>query len=194
MRKNQLKVKVVLLGAAATGKTSIFQAWVTESRPQATSPTIGAAFHSQDVEIDGQEYSVSFWDTAGAERYKSMSPNYIKESSLALILYDTTNRDSFNQLQSYIDLVQEHSDAKIIIDGNKIDLVDNRSVRYDEAHTFASSRGFNYFETSATQRTNVDDLLNEVCVDAIQSAKELSLTEDGLEVSPTGKKQKGCCK
>lgn len=195
-------LKVVLLGAASTGKTTILESWITESKPGDTSPTIGSAFFAQNVDVDGEIQTINFWDTAGSERYESMAPMYVRDSHVALILFDVTNICSFQKIQTYVEMARQNSDAEIVIAGNKIDLEELRMIGKEEAEFYASTHNFKYFETSALDNTGVDDLFNYLCYSAVQKAKSNPSLNDETSnqtqtITPTVSESQihntGCC-
>ena len=155
-----LTVKLVLLGDSRVGKSSVVIRFVKNEFDQYKFPTIGATFLTQSVNVG--EYLVKFeiWDTAGQEKYRSLAPLYYRGASAALVVYDITNRESFDNAQKWIKEVQDQEGTHVVIGiaGNKVDLSSNRQVQTNEGQDFANKQGFIFFETSAKNNTNIIEM------------------------------------
>ncbi|KAL9939441.1 hypothetical protein V8E36_001258 [Tilletia maclaganii] len=133
----QLDAKVVILGSQGVGKTSMVHRYTVESfNPRATPSTIGAQFSTKKVLCDGVKVRLQLWDTAGQERYKSMMPLYYRGSHAAVIVYDITSRQSFEDVKDWVEELRKNmaDDLVIHIVGSKLDLAKNsRAVEFHEA-------------------------------------------------------------
>ena len=101
--------------------------------------------------INNRIYKIQIWDTAGQENFRSITRAYYKNSVCAFVVYDITNRNSFANIQNWIEDIRNQSPKTvlIILIGNKIDLEDKRVVSYDEGNEFAMKNGIIFAETSA---------------------------------------------
>ena len=101
-------------------------------------PTIGIDFISQNIFLEDKTIRLQLWDTAGQERFKALIPNYIRDTSVAIIVYDVTNRSSFKSVQKWIDDVKNQRGDGVIIAllANKIDL-DDRDISEPEGRDLA---------------------------------------------------------
>jgi len=151
MAKEPATAKLVLLGDSLVGKSSIVTRFVKNEFDQYKSSTIGATFFTQSVVIDQQVIKFEIWDTAGQEKYKSLAPLYYRGTSAALIVYDITNKETFDNARTWIDEVQTQEGKTVVIGlaGNKLDLSSNRKVLTEEGEKFARDNNFIFFETSA---------------------------------------------
>ncbi|KAE8211760.1 hypothetical protein CF327_g4520 [Tilletia walkeri] len=135
----QLDAKVVILGSQGVGKTSMVHRYTVESfNPRATPSTIGAQFSTKKILCDGVKVRLQLWDTAGQERYKSMMPLYYRGSHAAVIVYDITSRQSFQDVKSWVEELRKNmaDDLVIHIVGSKLDLAENaREVDLEEARS-----------------------------------------------------------
>ncbi len=116
-----------------------------------TKPTIGIDFVSKNVALGGKMMRLQLWDTAGQERFRSLIPNYIRDCQAALIVFDLTNEQSFENIPKWVDFIKEHrgDDAIIVGIGNKLDLKDERKVDHDVAEQKFKELGIKFYELSA---------------------------------------------
>lgn len=108
---------------------------------------------------------VQIWDTAGQERFHSITSNYYHGSHGIIVVYDISNRDSFDNLKKWIDDVERYSNSKVckIIVGNKADLDEKRVVSFEEGSDFAKALGVPFIETSAKTAYNINELFTRMC-------------------------------
>ena len=155
-------LKIVLLGASATGKTSIANRYVKENFLDYSEPTIGAAFHSKSVQTNVGIIKFEIWDTAGQERYRSLTPLYYRNATVALVVFDITNKNTFLSAKMYIDeLNSYHPYIHILLIGNKYDLP-FLTIDEDEILDFVNKNNLIYFKTSAKQNLNVNNIFNKI--------------------------------
>jgi Ras-related protein Rab-2A len=121
-------------------------------------PTIGVEFGSKTMDIRNKVVKLQIWDTAGQESFRSITRSYFRGAIGAILTFDITNRESFTQLNSFIEETSSCASQNLvlILVGNKSDLDANREVPKDEAENFASAQGLIYIETSAKTSENVD--------------------------------------
>ncbi len=124
--------------------------------------TIGVDFLMKSVIIKGQTVKLQLWDTAGQEKYKSMVSSYYRGANVALIVFDITNRQSFEALPLWIENFYKNGPEQknIILIGNKKDLEEKRQVTQEEAESFSETNNMIYFETSAKDGDNIDYVFN----------------------------------
>eukprot|EP01017_Pseudomicrothorax_dubius_P022923 TRINITY_DN2467_c0_g7_i2.p1 TRINITY_DN2467_c0_g7~~TRINITY_DN2467_c0_g7_i2.p1 ORF type:complete len:139 (+),score=19.60 TRINITY_DN2467_c0_g7_i2:34-450(+) len=123
-----VKYKVVFLGDQSVGKTSIIHRFMDDSFDGKDHPTVGIDFISKTMYFDDKTVRLQLWDTAGQERFRSLIPSYIRDSAVAVLVYDISNRQSFENVPKWIEFVREErgSDILIALLGNKADLAENR--------------------------------------------------------------------
>ena len=126
--------------------------------------TIGIDFLSKTMYLDDRTVRLQLWDTAGQERFRSLIPSYIRDSSVAVVTYDCTNRKSFENCSKWIDDVRTERGQNVIIVmvGNKTDLEDDRLVAAEEAEKLAAELDVMWIETSAKNGTNVKALFRKI--------------------------------
>eukprot|EP00056_Hartaetosiga_gracilis_P010452 m.154382 g.154382 ORF g.154382 m.154382 type:complete len:166 (+) comp13314_c0_seq6:121-618(+) len=122
------KFKLVFLGEQSVGKTSLITRFMYDSFDNTYQATIGIDFLSKTMYLEDRTVRLQLWDTAGQERFRSLIPSYIRDSSVAVVVYDITSRPSFQQTSKWIDDVRAErgQDVIIMLVGNKTDLSDNR--------------------------------------------------------------------
>lgn len=159
-RGHKFIFKVIVVGDAAVGKTSLMFRFVHGTFQKDYKMTIGVNFATKMISLDnGVKVKLSIWDTAGQERFHFLLPSYYDGSSGGLVVFDVTRRESFTNLPKWLDQVRgKVSHIPLLLIGNKADLEDLRAVTFDEAKQFAQQNSLVYTETSAKDGTNVDDV------------------------------------
>ena len=202
--KEDYKLKVVVVGDSGVGKTNLIKRFVSNTYNPNTKATVGVEFLSKSYKINDQVFKIEIWDTAGQERYKSITAAYYKGAKGALIVYDITQKDSFENINKWMSEVRDKStkDLKILIVGNKTDLVNERQVSTEEALSKAKELESPVMEASALDGNNVKaafyDLLKEMYKEI---KKKLDIVEnqntggkDGVQLNTNEEKEKkGCC-
>eukprot|EP00004_Rigifila_ramosa_P013798 TRINITY_DN3085_c0_g1_i1.p1 TRINITY_DN3085_c0_g1~~TRINITY_DN3085_c0_g1_i1.p1 ORF type:complete len:207 (-),score=40.63 TRINITY_DN3085_c0_g1_i1:23-643(-) len=163
---NLAKYKLVFLGDQSVGKTSIITRFMYDSFENTYQATIGIDFLSKTLYLDDRTVRLQLWDTAGQERFRSLIPSYIRDSSVAIIVYDITNRDTFAGVDKWVQDVrgERGSDVIIMLVGNKTDLADKRQVSFEEGESKAKELGVMSIETSAKANLNVKRLFTKVAM------------------------------
>jgi len=154
------KYKFVFLGDQSVGKTSIINRFIYDTFDGKDHPTVGIDFISKTIYFDDKTIRLQLWDTAGQERFRSLIPSYIRDSSVAVIVYDVTSKGSFLNINKWIEYVREERGDNVIIAlvGNKTDTVDKRQVTTEEGVAKAEEYGVLFTEVSAKIGTNVANL------------------------------------
>jgi len=158
------KFKLVFLGEQSVGKTSLITRFMYDSFDNTYQATIGIDFLSKTMYLEDRTVRLQLWDTAGQERFRSLIPSYIRDSTVAVVVYDVTNINSFQQTNKWIDDVRTErgTDVIIVLVGNKTDLADKRQVSIDEGERKAKELNVMFIETSAKTGYNVKQLFRRV--------------------------------
>ncbi|KAJ8266949.1 hypothetical protein GJAV_G00136520 [Gymnothorax javanicus] len=151
------KFKLVFLGEQSVGKTSLITRFMYDSFDNTYQATIGIDFLSKTMYLEDRTVRLQLWDTAGQERFRSLIPSYIRDSTIAVVVYDITNLNSFQQTSKWIDDVRTErgSDVIIMLVGNKTDLADKRQVTLEAAERKSRELNVMYIETSAKSGHNI---------------------------------------
>eukprot|EP01105_Mastigella_eilhardi_P015730 TRINITY_DN359_c0_g1_i2.p1 TRINITY_DN359_c0_g1~~TRINITY_DN359_c0_g1_i2.p1 ORF type:complete len:169 (-),score=47.88 TRINITY_DN359_c0_g1_i2:67-573(-) len=167
----------------STGKTSLVSRLTHDEFVEKQEATIGAAFQVHKLSVDGRDVKLEIWDTAGQERYRSLTPMYYRGAASAIIVYDITNKESFEMMKRWVEELKVRAPQNIVIAlaGNKIDLADARVVTAAMAEEFlksiedAGGERPLFIECSAKSGENVPKLFTEMCSKLIRVADSGSL-------------------
>ena len=161
-------LKYIIIGDSSVGKTNLLMKFTHNKFTDEYRATIGVEFDAKNLKIDEKIFRIQLWDTAGQENFRSITRAYYKNCVCALIIYDITKKQTFENIQYWLDDVRNESpkSALIILIGNKIDLGSERKVSYEEGSEFAKKNGIIFMETSARTGEGVDEMF-------IKSVKEI---------------------
>eukprot|EP00879_Flechtneria_rotunda_P002201 GHRR01002387.1.p1 GENE.GHRR01002387.1~~GHRR01002387.1.p1 ORF type:complete len:212 (+),score=52.68 GHRR01002387.1:292-927(+) len=158
------KYKLVFLGDQSVGKTSIITRFMYDKFDNTYQATIGIDFLSKTMYLEDRTVRLQLWDTAGQERFRSLIPSYIRDSSVAVVVYDVTSRQSFLNTVRWIQEVRTErgNDVIIFLVGNKTDLVDKRQVSLEELDNKSRELNVQFIETSAKAGFNIKALFRKI--------------------------------
>ena len=201
----EMMVKIVLIGDSTVGKTNIMSKYLKGQFMESSKATIGVEFHSKIFNHEGHKINAQMWDTAGQEKYKSISASYFKGSKGAFIVYDITKKDTFDSIEKWLNELKLNGDPGIVtfIIGNKNDLEEFRQVSKEEGEEKAKSFQCGFLETSALSGDNID-LAFELMIGQIYDKYSKSSNNEEIIISSNGqdlnlekvdnkKQKKGCC-
>ena len=191
---------MMLLGDGQVGKTSLSLRLTGNRFDEALLTTIGKESYVYETELHGNKLKIKIWDTAGQERFKSMSVNVIKNVEGLILTYSIINRESFQNMDSWLQKLNDASDLSkkpVIIVGNKIDLEDKRQVTTEEGENFAKNHGYNFFEVSAKTGKNVKEAFYDIFEQLYKIFEEeitgKKVKKPKLELKKETKKKKRSC-
>jgi small GTP-binding protein len=157
--------KVVMLGSQTVGKSSIVTRLIRGTFTVETVSTIGAVFQSKTVTVGDIQVKLQIWDTGGSERYRSMAPMYFRDADAAIVVYDMTSTQSFQELEGWLKSLTDQGPETIVVAlaGNKCDMAGSRTVSSETAQRFVADNGIPiYMETSALNGENVEAIFTQV--------------------------------
>lgn len=158
------KYKLVFVGDQSVGKTSIITRFMYDKFDNNYQATIGIDFLSKTMYLEDRTVRLQLWDTAGQERFRSLIPSYIRDSSVAVVVYDVSNRASFLSTSRWIEEVRAErgGDVILVLVGNKTDQADRRQVGVEEGEAKAKEHEIMFIETSAKVGFNVKALFRKI--------------------------------
>ncbi|KAK6174338.1 hypothetical protein SNE40_017636 [Patella caerulea] len=202
MSGNKVDIKVVLLGKSYAGKTCLVERYLHERFNGETVPyqnTIGAAFGAKKVDVNGKKIVLGIWDTAGSERYESMSRIYYRNAKAAILCFDLTDKSSFDRIRFWIGELQTHEEAcKIYICATKKDIIDadpnTRDVNEKEAQALAKDVMAELYETSSKTGENINELFMAIAQYYLETVKTTEVKEDMIYLNEVKKRLPCSCK
>ena len=172
---NLEKIKLGIFGDAAVGKTYFSRKYVNNIDLESSLPTIGIEYLTiNKVLSNGEKYMIYIYDTAGQEKYKSLSLNSIRHCDGVILMYDITNKKTFDSISEWIKNIYEKKDEDypLVLIGNKCDLKNERIISKEEGIEMAEKYKTTYFETSAKEGINIEKPIEELTNKIIKNKEE----------------------
>lgn len=184
--------KLVLVGDSNVGKTSLLTRYTDSIFSTNYISTIGVDFKIKTIKIDEKLIKLQIWDTAGQERFRTITSGYYRGSHAILVVFDITNDDSFNDLDSWFDEISKHTqDPFIILLANKVD--GNPVVDDERINKILEKYKIKIFKkTSAKLNLGVEETFNDICKELMKNFKNIPQNVTNIDFGKTGKK-KLCC-
>jgi small GTP-binding protein len=181
--------RVVTIGDASVGKTSIISQLIEHTFNPNISSTVGANFQQYHKRIGQESIDLQVWDTAGQERFRALSPIYYRNAHAGVAVFSMESRDSLDSLPEQISLFLEVAkDALVFVAGNKVDMIDGQTFSKSDAEAFAREHGWQLFFTSARTGEGVVELFDAIC----QQVSEMKIeVRHGFQ--PRQEAETGCC-
>ena len=209
------KIKIILIGESEVGKTCLMTQFIKSKFENELIPTIASDKVIKQYEINNKKLTLELWDTVGQEKYRSVNKIFMKKTQIGLIVYDITNRKSFQNLNYWLEtLKNSNKDSKVIIGilANKSDLFEERVIKTKKRKKFADDNNCFFFETSSKDHQSIEKVFNILCtcyLDNLEKKKNDNLKQnennnlDDEEVSwrnshvldrkTLSKRKKKCC-
>ena len=182
-------IKLLLLGETNVGKTSIFERFINNTFQENKSSSIGVDFETKIFKYKDKKYTIHLYDTAGQERFRSITKMHYHLAEGFFIVFDLTNENSLNSIQYWIDSIKEHSnESKFIILGNKDDLKDKKmsdkdiNNELDKIKQSENNKDIIYLKISAKKNKNI--------IEAFQAMIDLLGNENSIPNEEEKKEQK----
>ena len=171
---SSFKLKVLLTGAAAVGKTSLVQRFIKHRFAVNYKLTVGVDILTKDVEFKpGEVATLSIWDIGGQQRFEFIRSTFYKGAAGALLVFDLTREQTYIETRKWLTEIRQFSNENIpfVFIGNKVDLLEDvgEVIDREEARAFAEKEGSIYIETSAKTGINDDDAFTELTRRIVES-------------------------
>mmetsp|Transcript_23846 Transcript_23846/g.42252 ORF Transcript_23846/g.42252 Transcript_23846/m.42252 type:complete len:209 (-) Transcript_23846:139-765(-) len=195
-------IRLITIGDSATGKSSLITRYTKGTFTEDRKATVGIDLRIRSCVVDGRGIKVKIWDTAGQEQFRTITKNYYRGAQGVVLVYDITNKDSFQHVHRWIKDVQSYGEegVEMVIVGNKVDLDhDKRQVSKAQGRAVADNFNCAFFETSALSGVGVEDAfesLVRLAVSKLPAADDVEQKNDNKADLSTAKttKKNGCCK
>ena len=197
--ENDLTIKAILIGDSNVGKTTIIGKFLDKNFSEKTLNTVGLDLKYANLNINNKKIKLQLWDTAGQEKFRSMTTSYYRGVNVIIIVFDVTSQISFEHVKDWMNNIKQFAKIGVmkVIVGNKIDLKDERIVTYVEGKNFAQSYNVKYFETSAITREGIVELFENICQDYSNTNRKKSIDGniklDEIKKNNDDENNNACC-
>ena len=194
-------ISLILIGDTQVGKTNFLTRYIDNKFNENLTMTIGFEKEVKVVKIDNKLYKLTIWDTAGQERFKSLPIKYYKNVDGVLLLYDVSDKKTFEDVNSWLNDVKQNSnrtkengepDISLFLIGNKID-IEKKEVTREEGEQLAKSLGMKFFEISCKSNMNIHEIMARMIMDCYKRAFALGPKDTMKLSSQTTSSNGGCC-
>ena len=203
MEENKIPpIKLIIIGSVNVGKTSLLARYATGTFQNITKSTSNSSFISKiKMGSNNQKYEIKLWDTAGQEKYRSLTKIFIKEAKIAILVYAIDDKNSFNDLNMWLNIVKEINSDKIIlgIAANKADLYKKAQVTDEQGKKYAKEIGAEWRSTSSLLDDCGIDELVEVLFNKyieekkVRKAPSFTAQDTIILKNKLFEEEKGCC-
>ena len=167
------KIQIIMIGESGVGKTSLIRRYTNNIFNSNHLETIGIEFYNREERINNKIIQIKFWDTAGQEIFHSLTKNFYRKADGIIIVYDITNKESFERVQDWIksvyDNTETYKEIQMIIVGNKIDLEEMREVRKEDGLKIGKYYEIDFFEASAKNAEGVNNFMIKIIGDILNN-------------------------
>ena len=167
------KIQIIMIGESGVGKTSLIKRYTNNIFNSNHLETIGIEFYNREERINNQIIQIKIWDTAGQEIFHSLTKNFYRKADGIIIVYDITNKESFEKVQDWVKSVYDNSDnykeIQMIIVGNKLDLEEKREVSKEEGLKIGKYFEIDFFEASAKNSEGVRNFMVKIIRDILSN-------------------------
>ena len=191
--------KLLIIGDSGVGKSSLLVRFADNTFSPNYITTIGVDFKIRTIVVNGERVKLQIWDTAGQERFRTITSTYYRGTHGVIVVYEVTSGDSFSNVKRWLDEINSHCDnvQKILV-GNKADEAERRVVLKEDAMKFARELNIPFFETSAKENVNVEQMFNCITSLVLQAklqSPQVNSGESNVRLGPESRRQdkKKCC-
>lgn len=200
-------IKLLLIGDSGVGKSCLLLRFSEDSFTSSFITTIGIDFKIKKIFLDNKWVKLQIWDTAGQERFRTITSAYYRGAMGILLVYDVTDEASFNNIRNWMRNIEQHASDNVnkILVGNKSDMAEEkRAVPYSKGQALADEYKIQFFETSAKDNSNVEEVFTAIAKDVMQRLQQEQADQQQAATGPVvkltsnldktaAKKKKGCC-
>ena len=203
--KKPINYKIVIVGRSAVGKSSLLLRFTDDKFIKDYMATIGVDFKFRSLKINNEVFKLTIWDTAGQEKYQTITKTFYKDAHAIVLVFDMTSKASFEEAKHvWLEESKKHAEPNVVylLIGNKSDLVGKEEVSLEEVEKFTHKEGILYFQCSAKTGNNVETAFFELTkqIHSIRMKEDKTIEKDIGESLLRGQQQnegvhaqKGCC-
>jgi Ras-related protein Rab-1A len=196
-------IKCLVIGDSGTGKSSIMMRFTDDIFDYSYISTIGVDFKIKTMDFQDKTIKFQIWDTAGQDRFRTLTSSYYRGSNAILICYDISDINTFNNIDKWLEEVKRYSTGNplLILCGTKIDLEEKRAVSKEEATEYAKTNNMYLFESSSKNNSNITEIFELIEKNKIitiegnnNSFIKNHISEKKINLQQrTNTRQKNCC-
>ena len=189
-----IHIKVLMLGDSGTGKTSLLMRYVDNTFSPSLTSTLGIDFKIKHITVEDLRVKLQIWDTAGQERFRAITTSYFKGSNAVLLLYDVTDKKTFENINKWCRQIRELGDlnTNILLVGNKCDEKFNRVITTQEGQALAEEHKITFMEVSAKDNSAVNEAFQQIAVETKRRMLGEIRATNGINLNMK-KEKTGCC-
>ena len=179
------EIKTILVGMSGAGKTNIINAMIDQPFDSNKISTLTSSFVDKYIVIKNKKYHIELWDTAGQERYRSLTKIFVKDSKIVIFVYDITTRESFEEINYWVETVKEILGESPIygLIGNKKDLFMNEVIDEDTGKNKAEEIGALFKLTSAkNERGGINEFMKELLEEYLKKSGKIELRPRSITI------------
>ncbi len=195
--------KILLIGDLGVGKSCVILRYVEGDFPGNIMSSIGVDFKTKQIDYADRLVKMQIWDTAGHEKFRTITTSYYKSAHAIIILYDITQKTSFDHIKNWITEIDKFGKQGVlkVIVGNKLDLENNRKIKKEDAENLAAKYGVKLWEISAKDNTNIEEMFTDTIKTLLERNSKLIIDNAGssmnnnflINANIKEKKKKKCC-
>ena len=196
MEKKEPHFKILVLGDPSVGKSCFLIRYTEDTFQDVYLSTIGMDCKYKDVILEeDKSIRLQIWDTAGQDRFRSITKNLYKGAAGIMLIYDITNRNTFDNVKKWVNSIKEEVTSKVVIVlvGNKIDLDKKRQVQTDEGEQIAEEFDMPFFECSALTGENINSAFETLAKKLVEVKAKAKQHGEQLKQNKAGGEKKSCC-
>ena len=188
-------IKLLLLGDISVGKSSFIYRFIYDKFNPVEMPSSKLDLQSSDIIVSKNKIRVQLWDTVGQEKFRSITQSLISKMQGIVLMFDLTNKETYDNIKTWIELIREQSKKlPIIIIGNKCDLEEERIIQKEEAKGYYKKQKLKYVETSCKNGTNIKKAISKICKIIINSQEKTTNVSFSISSSNISTvKKRHCC-
>ena len=204
------KCRLLIIGDSKVGKTSFLSMYTKGNFNINYLATIGVELFKKEEKINNEVIHIELWDTAGSEKFNSLTAGFFGKAEGIMVMFDVTCQESFDNIRNWAESIKTHLNNDldrnlVIIIGNKIDCINEREIKTEEAKKYSKELGFEYFETSAKTGQNVNDTIKYLAKEVMKKKNKIFQNsynsninrnindKNGYVIDKRQNEKEGCC-